>query len=38
MDDFFDFGGAGTQIVAGPLIGGGLAQGTILGVRKWCPA
>lgn len=37
MDDFFDFGGAGTQIVAGPLIGGGLAQGTILAVRKWLP-
>jgi hypothetical protein len=38
MDDFFDFGGAGSEIVAGPLIGGGLAQATILSVRKWLPA
>jgi hypothetical protein len=38
MDDFFDFGGTGTQIVAGPLIGGGLAQLSILGVRKYLPA
>lgn len=38
MDDFLDFGGAGTQIVAGPLIGGGLAQLGILGTRKYLPA
>lgn len=38
MDDFFDFGGAGTEIVAGPLIGGGLAQLGILATRKWLPS
>jgi hypothetical protein len=37
MDDFFDYGGAGTEIVAGPLIGGGLAQLGILATRKWMP-
>jgi hypothetical protein len=38
MDDFLDFGGAGTEIVSGPLIGGGLAQLGILGTRKFLPA
>jgi hypothetical protein len=38
MDDFFDFGGAGTEIVAGPLIGGGLAELGILGTRRFVPS
>lgn len=36
MDDFFD--GAGMETVSGPLIGGGLAQLGILGVRKFLPS
>jgi hypothetical protein len=38
MDDFFDFGGSGKDIVAGPLVGGGLAQLAILAVRKFMPS
>jgi hypothetical protein len=38
MDDFFDFGGAGKEIVAGPLIGGGLAQLGIFAMRKFAPS
>jgi hypothetical protein len=38
MNDFFDFGGAGSEIVSGPLIGGGLAQLGILGTRKFMPS